>query len=169
MSCGVGCRLSSDPALLWLWGRLAAVALFQPLALIRPLAWEPPNATGVALKSQKKAKNRKHTNKGPHGSRELLLWHSGLTVLLVSVEASVSCSSGLVASSYKGKTKQNNNNKTAKFQAPSCPACAHPCQPSKPTRYETQGWAEGGLQITFHFTGTQDHETNHHSLLGLKF
>ena len=31
------CRL--DPALLWLWCRLAAVAL------IRPLAWEPPKNT----------------------------------------------------------------------------------------------------------------------------
>ena len=33
-----------DLALLWLWYRLAAVAL------IRPLAWEPPYAAGVALK-----------------------------------------------------------------------------------------------------------------------
>ena len=37
-----------DPALLWLWRRPAAVALFQPLA------WEPPFATGMALKRQKK-------------------------------------------------------------------------------------------------------------------
>ena len=34
----------NDPALLWLWGRPAAVAP------IRPLAWEPPYAAGVALK-----------------------------------------------------------------------------------------------------------------------
>ena len=27
MSCGVGCRLSSDLVLLWLWCRLAAIAL----------------------------------------------------------------------------------------------------------------------------------------------
>ena len=33
-----------DPVLLWLWCRLAATAL------IRPLAWEPPYAVGVALK-----------------------------------------------------------------------------------------------------------------------
>ena len=33
-----------DLVLLWLWRRLAAIAL------IRPLAWEPPYATGVALK-----------------------------------------------------------------------------------------------------------------------
>ena len=48
MSCGVGLRLGSDPVLLWL--RLAAVAL------IRPLAWEPLYAMGVALKSKGKKK-----------------------------------------------------------------------------------------------------------------
>ena len=52
MSCGVGCRLSSDSALLWLWlwRRLAAVAP------IRPLTWEPPYAAGAALKRQLKKK-----------------------------------------------------------------------------------------------------------------
>ena len=44
MSCGVGCRHSLDLAFLWLWHRPAAVAP------IRHLAWEPPYATGVALK-----------------------------------------------------------------------------------------------------------------------
>ena len=48
MSCGIGCRHGSDLALLWLWCRLAAVAL------IRPLAWEPPYAASAALKRQKK-------------------------------------------------------------------------------------------------------------------
>ena len=51
MSCGVGHRLGSDSALLWLWRRLAAVAP------IRPLAWEPQYAAGTAqemAKSQKK-------------------------------------------------------------------------------------------------------------------
>ena len=48
MSCGVGHRGSSDLVLLWLWHRPAATAL------IRPLAFEPPYATGVALKRQKK-------------------------------------------------------------------------------------------------------------------
>ena len=42
-----------DPALLWLWRRLAAVAP------IRPLAWEPPHAAGVAIKRKKKKKKRK--------------------------------------------------------------------------------------------------------------
>ena len=48
VSCGVGCRCGLDPALLWLWRRLAAVAL------TRPLAWEPPQAEGMALKKKKR-------------------------------------------------------------------------------------------------------------------
>ena len=53
MSCGVGCRHGLDPALLWLWPRLAAVAL------IRPLAWELTYAVGVALKiANKQTKNK---------------------------------------------------------------------------------------------------------------
>ena len=52
MSCGVGHRHGLDLALLCPWHRLAAVAL------IRPLAWEPPYAMSVALKSQKKKKYR---------------------------------------------------------------------------------------------------------------
>ena len=42
MSCGVGRRRGSDPALLWLWRRLVATAP------IGPLAWESPYATGAA-------------------------------------------------------------------------------------------------------------------------
>ena len=53
MSCGVGCRLGSDPMLLWLWGRPAAVAP------ILPLAWEPPYPTGVALKKTEQNKTKK--------------------------------------------------------------------------------------------------------------
>ena len=53
MSCGVGRRRCSDPALLWLWHRLAAVALFGPLA------WGPPYAADVALKRQKVKKKKK--------------------------------------------------------------------------------------------------------------
>ena len=51
LNCGVGRRPSSDPALLWLWCKLAAVAP------IRPLAWEPPYATSAALKRRKTHKN----------------------------------------------------------------------------------------------------------------
>ena len=47
---GVGCRRSSDPELLWLGCRPAATAPIQPLA------WEPPNAMGAALKRPKKKK-----------------------------------------------------------------------------------------------------------------
>ena len=54
MSCGVGRRHGSDPMLLWLWRRPAAAAS------IRPLAWEPPYATGVA---QEMAKNKNKNKK----------------------------------------------------------------------------------------------------------
>ena len=47
MSCGVGHTCGLDPILLWLWGKLAATALIQPLAL------ELPYAMGAALKSKK--------------------------------------------------------------------------------------------------------------------
>ena len=50
LSCGVGGRPGSDPALLWPWHRPAAVAL------LRPLAWEPPYGVGAVLESKKKKK-----------------------------------------------------------------------------------------------------------------
>ena len=50
MSCGVSRRGSSGPVWLWLWYRLAAVAL------IEPLAWDPTYDAGAALKSRKKKK-----------------------------------------------------------------------------------------------------------------
>ena len=53
MSCGVDCRHSWDPALLWLWRRLVATAP------IRPLAWELPYATGAALERTKRQKRKK--------------------------------------------------------------------------------------------------------------
>ena len=53
----VGCRCGLDPALLWLWHRLAATAA------IRPLAWEPPCAAGAALKRQKTNKKKKRKEK----------------------------------------------------------------------------------------------------------
>ena len=57
MSCGVGCRGGLDRTLLQLWHRPAAVAL------IRPLAWEPPYAAGAALKSKKNQKTKNKPNK----------------------------------------------------------------------------------------------------------
>ena len=53
MSCGVGRRRGSDPALLWLWRRLAATAP------IGPLAWEPPCAEGAAQEKAKRQKKKK--------------------------------------------------------------------------------------------------------------
>ena len=62
MSCGVGCRLGLDLALLWLWTKPVATAP------IGPLAWEPPYAAGVALKRQKdqhkQTKNKKTLETG---------------------------------------------------------------------------------------------------------
>ena len=65
-SCGVVCRLGSDPALLWLWRRLAATVP------IRPLAWEPPYATGAAQEMAKRQNNNNNNNE-----EEFLSWHSG--------------------------------------------------------------------------------------------
>ena len=65
MSCGVGQRRSSDLALLWLWHRLAAIAL------IGPLAWEPPYAVGAAQKL-KKGKKIHLLEKGQKLSKQLL-------------------------------------------------------------------------------------------------
>ena len=60
MSCGVGCKSSSDLEWLWLWlwlwRRLAATAPIQPLA------WECPYAMGAALKKIKDKKKKKEKN-----------------------------------------------------------------------------------------------------------
>ena len=48
VSCGVGHKCGSDPALLWLWCRLAAV--------VQTLAWE---LTQTALKNKKRKKRKK--------------------------------------------------------------------------------------------------------------
>ena len=44
----LGHQCGSDPVLLWPWSRLAAAAPIQPIT------WEPPYATGAALKRPKK-------------------------------------------------------------------------------------------------------------------
>ena len=49
MSCGTGRRRGSD---------LALLALPAAIALIRPLAWEPPYAAGGALEKDKKTKQQ---------------------------------------------------------------------------------------------------------------
>ena len=69
MSCGVGRRRSSDPALLWLWHRLAAVA---PTG---PLAWEPPYATGETLEDKKTTiTTKKFTETEKRGSGAVWSW-----------------------------------------------------------------------------------------------
>ena len=47
-------RCGSDLVWLWLWHRLAAIALIQPLA------WEQPYAAGAALKQTKDKKKKKN-------------------------------------------------------------------------------------------------------------
>ena len=56
MSCGVGLRRGSDPALLWRWHRPAAAAP------IRPLVWDPPYAMGSCLRKGKKKTIKKYYN-----------------------------------------------------------------------------------------------------------
>ena len=58
MSCGAGCRRGSDPVLLWLWRGPVATAL------LRPLAWEPPYAVGVAKEMAKRQKKKKLRSMG---------------------------------------------------------------------------------------------------------
>ena len=58
MSCGIGRRRDSDPALLWPWHRLVVTALIQPLA------WEPPCAAGGAQEMAKE-KKKKDENSAP--------------------------------------------------------------------------------------------------------
>ena len=57
MSCDAGRRCGSDPALLWLWCKLAATVP------IGPLAWEPPYATGAVLEKAKRQKKKKRRKK----------------------------------------------------------------------------------------------------------
>ena len=56
-SCGVGRRCGLDLASLWLWHRLAAAVLIQPLA------WELPYGAGVALKRKKKKEKKRQTDR----------------------------------------------------------------------------------------------------------
>ena len=65
MRCGVGFRGGSDPVLLRLRCRLAAIPR------IRPLAWELPNATGTVLKGPKKQKGGGVLSNSCHHSRRI--------------------------------------------------------------------------------------------------
>ena len=66
MSCGVGRRCGSDPALLRLWHRPVATAP------IRPLAWESPYAMGAALEKGKKTKKKKKKNVLTHNTKPFI-------------------------------------------------------------------------------------------------
>ena len=66
MSCRVGGRHGLDPALLWLWSRPGAIAL------IRPLAWELPYASGAAQEMVKRPKKTK-TKKKPQKAKSMLI------------------------------------------------------------------------------------------------
>ena len=80
-----------DPALLWLWNRLAATAP------IRPLAWIPPYAAGAALEKAKRQKKKKkllreqivnvlitHIKTGKYENRQLCCTHEIYTMLYVN-------------------------------------------------------------------------------------
>ena len=67
VSCGAGHRGGSKLALLWLWHRPAAIAP------IRSAAWEPPYATGVALRKRQKKKKKKRKKKRDLHIKVLLL------------------------------------------------------------------------------------------------
>ena len=71
--CGIGRRCGSYPALLWLWCRPAAIA---PIQL---LAWEPPYATGPALKSKKKKGRSGYIQRmtdGSYGTQDVHRWRN---------------------------------------------------------------------------------------------
>ena len=57
MHSGVGHRRGLDLVLLWLWRRPAATGP------VGPLVWEPPYATGAALKGQKTPPKKKERKK----------------------------------------------------------------------------------------------------------
>ena len=65
MRCGADCIYGLDLALLWLWYRLAAAAVIQPLA------WEFPYTIGVVLKSKGRKKG------WVEGGRKMELEESG--------------------------------------------------------------------------------------------
>ena len=65
VTCGVGHRRGLDLVLLWLWCRLVATAVIQPLAL------EPPYAVGTTLKKTKTKNSDDNSNNALRLSWEL--------------------------------------------------------------------------------------------------
>ena len=70
MSCSVGHRCGSDLALLWLWHKAAAIGPFWPLA------WEPPCAMGVALRSKKQTNKQTKQGRKEKRNNKDLAWNS---------------------------------------------------------------------------------------------
>ena len=62
MSCGVGPRCGLDLALLWMWHRLAVVAVIQPLV------WELQYAAGATLKRRKEGRREGREEEGKKGN-----------------------------------------------------------------------------------------------------
>ena len=85
MNCGVGQRRSLDLALLWLWQRPAAAALIQPLT------WELPYASGVALKAKKKKKGIFQPNlileKQKRTPQNMAVLHTCATVIALGMDS----------------------------------------------------------------------------------
>ena len=89
VSCCVGDRCGSDLVLPWLWCRPAATAPSQPLA------WERPQAVGVAPKDQKKTPTNKQTN-NPELSLLFSQWFAFASLILISAFGTESESAGLL-------------------------------------------------------------------------
>ena len=68
VSCGVDHRCGSDPILLWLWHRPAAVAPIQPLSS------ELPYARSAALKTKTKKKEKKKKKKEKSRTVFIIFW-----------------------------------------------------------------------------------------------
>ena len=66
MSCGVGHRHGSDLMLPWLWCRLVAAVLFQPLT------WKLPFAVNGALKKKKERERERFRAVCVHMTIEVL-------------------------------------------------------------------------------------------------
>ena len=93
-----------DPALLWLWCRLAATAPIQPLA------WELPYAAGVALKKKKSIYRYRYRKR----EREIKLLISHKVKSVVSNDFQNICYFLKTNSRVRIINNNNNNSKTAK-------------------------------------------------------
>ena len=74
VTCSVGHRCGLAPKLLWLWCRPAAAVPNQPLA------WEPPYATGTALKKKQKTKKTNQPTNQTNKNGKWITYGRGLSV-----------------------------------------------------------------------------------------